>query len=93
MTGLSGAANSERRWTVQVPAGVSQLRIRMSGGTGDADLYVRQGTQPTTATYTCRPYLSGNNEACTHNNPQAGTWHVMVRGYSAYSGVTLVAEY
>ncbi len=93
VTGLSGAANNERRWTVEVPAGVSQLRVRMSGGTGDADLYVRQGAQPTTTTYTCRPYLSGNNETCTQNNPQAGTWHVMVRGYSAYSGVTLVAEY
>ena len=93
VTGLSGAANSERRWTVQVPSGVSQLRVRMSGGSGDADLYVRQGAQPTTSSYTCRPYLTGNNEACTLNNPQAGTWHVLVRGYSAYSGVSLVAEY
>ena len=28
----------------------------MSGGTGDADLYVRAGSKPTTSTYDCRPY-------------------------------------
>ena len=34
----------------------------MAGGSGDADLYVRYGSQPTTSSYTCRPYLNGNNE-------------------------------
>lgn len=93
VTGLSGAAGNERRWTIQVPAGRSQLRIVMSGGTGDADLYVRQGSAPTTSTYNCRPYRAGNAETCTFNAPAGGTWHVMVRGYSAYSGVSLVATF
>ncbi|WP_343225130.1 S8 family peptidase [Luteimonas sp. MC1750] len=93
VTGLSGAASSERRYTIQVPAGRTQLRVQTSGGTGDADLYVRQGSAPTTTTYTCRPYQGGNNETCTINNPAAGTWHVMVRGYSAYSGLSLVGSY
>nr|WP_235973141.1 PPC domain-containing protein [Luteimonas sp. MC1895] len=93
VTGLSGAASSERRYTIQVPAGRTQLRVQTSGGTGDADLYVRQGSAPTTTTYTCRPYQGGNNETCTISNPAAGTWHVMVRGYSAYSGLSLVGSY
>jgi serine protease len=93
VTGLSGAASSERRYTIQVPAGRSQLRLQISGGSGDADLYVRRGTAPTTSSYDCRPYRTGNSETCTFNNPQAGTWHVLVRGYSAYSGVTLLGTY
>lgn len=93
VTGLSGAASSERRYTIQVPAGRSQLRVQMSGGTGDADLYLRQGSAPTTTSYTCRPYQGGNNETCTINSPAAGTWHVMVRGYNTYSGVSLVGSY
>ena len=36
----------------------------MSGGSGDADLYTRFGSQPTTSSYDCRPYASGNNESC-----------------------------
>ena len=93
VTGLSGSANTERRYTIQVPAGRSQLQLQMSGGTGDADLYVRQGSAPTTTTYSCRPYRTGNSETCTFNSPAAGTWHVMVRGYSTFSGVSLVGSY
>ncbi|WP_208543213.1 S8 family peptidase [Marilutibacter alkalisoli] len=90
---ISGASGSETRYTFTVPSGASGLTIATSGGSGDADLYVRYGSAPTTGSYDCRPYLNGNNETCSFNNPQAGTWHVMVRGYTAYSGVSLVASY
>ncbi|QCO68251.1 peptidase S8 [Luteimonas yindakuii] len=93
VTGLSGAASSSRTWTFNVPAGASNLSFAMSGGTGDADLYVRRGAAPTTSVYDCRPYRTGNNESCTFASPQSGTWHVTVRGYSAYSGVSLVGNY
>ena len=93
VTGLSGAANSTRSYTINVPAGATNLQFAMSGGSGDADLYVRRGAAPTTAAYDCRPYLTGNNETCTFAAPQAGTWHVTVRGYSAYSGVSLRGSY
>ncbi len=90
---LSGATGSERRYIVAVPAGASNLQIRISGGSGDADLYVRFGQAPTTSAYDCRPYLNGNNETCTVASPQTGTYHVLLRGYSSYSGVTLVASW
>ena len=93
VTGLGAASGASLSYTVEVPAGRSQLRVAISGGSGDADLYVRQGSAPTDTTYTCRPYLSGNNETCTINNPAAGTWHVRVKGYSTFSGVTLNAQY
>jgi len=67
--------------------------VRISGGSGDADLYTRQGSRPTTATYACRPYLDGNTETCTQANTVAGDYYVMVRGYAAYSGLTLIASY
>ena len=44
---------------------------------------------PTTSTYDCRPYNSGNTEDCTFNSPSSGTYHIMVRAYSTYSGVTV----
>ena len=93
VTGISGAASSEQRWTINVPSGATNLVIAQSGGTGDADLYVRQGSAPTTSSYTCRPYLGGNNETCTIAAPVAGVYHVMVRGYSAFSGVSLTGSY
>ncbi|HEX4872994.1 MAG TPA: S8 family peptidase [Nevskiaceae bacterium] len=93
VTGLSGAAGTELRFTLQVPSGASNLSFQMSGGSGDADLYVRFGTAPTTTSYDCRPYLGGNAETCTFATPQVGTYHVMVRGYSSFSGVSLVGSY
>ena len=79
-------------YSVAIPSGTTKLVVQTSGGTGDADLYVRAGSAPTTSTYTCRPYLSGNTETCTFNNPTAGsTYYFNVRAYSAYSGVNLKA--
>ncbi|NQZ11774.1 MAG: pre-peptidase C-terminal domain-containing protein, partial [Algicola sp.] len=88
-TNLSGAANSKKYYSTVVSSGSSKLTVTMSGGTGDADLYVRKGSKPTESQYKCRPYKNGNNETCTVNNPGADTWHVGVFGYSAYSGVSL----
>jgi hypothetical protein len=92
-TDLSGSAGSWRHYTVSVPSGRSKLVARITGGSGDADLYVRYGAQPTETAWTCRPYLNGNEETCSINNPSAGTWYVSIRGYSSYSGVTLTAAH
>ncbi|MET1257435.1 M20/M25/M40 family metallo-hydrolase, partial [Aliikangiella maris] len=78
-----------KHYTQELAAGYSSLTVEISGGTGDADLYVRHGTQPTSSSYDCRPYKNGNSELCTFNNPASGTWHISLYGYSATSGVTL----
>ncbi|GAB3731473.1 hypothetical protein GCM10028862_11550 [Luteimonas pelagia] len=93
VSGLSGASGSEVFYKIAVPSGATNLSIVTSGGSGDADLYVRQGSQPTTSAYDCRPYKSGNNETCTFATPQSGDWYVMLRGYSSYSGMTLTASF
>lgn len=93
VTGLAAASGASLNYTVNVPAGSAQLRVAISGGSGDADLYLRQGSAPTDTVYTCRPYLSGNNETCTVNSPTAGTWYVRVKAYSTFSGVTVNAQY
>lgn len=93
VTGLSGAANSELVYTLEVPEGATDLSFSMSGGSGDADLYVKFASEPTSNSYDCRPYLGGNNETCNISTAQAGTYYVKIIGYSAYSGVSLQADY
>lgn len=88
--GLSGAQGSERRFTFTVPSGATGASFSIAGGGGDADLYLRRGAPPTTSTWHYRPYLDGNDETVDVPAQVApGTWHVLVRGYSPYSGVTL----
>lgn len=89
---ISGATNSEQFFTFDVPANKAEVSFNITGGSGDADLYIQQGTKPSKSSYSCRPYKNGNEETCTVNNPTAGTWHVMVHGYQAFSGVSLKAQ-
>jgi serine protease len=92
-TGLSGAAGTQANFTLAVPAGATSLSFNMSGGSGDADMYVKFGSAPTTSSYDCRPYANGNNESCPVTNAQVGTYHVMIRAFSAYSSVSLIGSY
>jgi Zn-dependent metalloprotease len=93
LSSLSGATGSWTYYKITVPASQTSLKITMSGGTGDADLYVKLGSQPTSTSYTYRPYLSGNNESVSVTNPTAGDWYIGINGYAAYSGVSLNATY
>ena len=89
---LSATRGNWVREVIDVPAGISTMTIKISGGSGDADLYVKEGSAPTSGwfgSYDCRPYLNGNEETCTFTNPGQGEWHIGVRAYSTFSGVTL----
>ncbi|MEH0020174.1 MAG: PPC domain-containing protein [Desulfobacter sp.] len=93
VTGLSASQGYWLHYEIDVPSGASNLEMAISGGSGDADIYTRFGSQPTTSSYDCRPYESGNNEECTVASPQTGTYYIGIRAYSTFSNVTLVASY
>lgn len=92
-TNISGASGSETYFSIEIPAGATDLSFQISGGSGDADLYVRFGAEPTLSSYDCRPWANGNAESCPFASPSAGTYYVMIQGYSAYSGLSLVASF
>jgi hypothetical protein len=92
-TSLSASSGNWVYKTFAVASGASTLTVNMSGGTGDADLYLRYGSNPTTSSYTCRPYKYGNTESCTVSSPTSGNWKIGIRAYSTYSGVTVTAAY
>ena len=93
VSGLSGSSGQSLNFTLAVPAGASNLVFSMSGGSGDADLYVKFGSAPTDSSWDCRPYRAGNSESCSFASPSAGTYHVRIKGYSAFSGVSIVGNY
>ncbi|MEO7066147.1 MAG: pre-peptidase C-terminal domain-containing protein [Rhodanobacter sp.] len=93
VTGLHATKGKAVNYTIVVPAGATNLNLAISGGTGDADMYVKLGSAPTTSSYDCRPYVAGNTESCTAAAPTAGTYYIMVRAYASYTGVTLTGSY
>ncbi len=77
---------------VNVAAGAERLVVRIAGGSGDADLYLKWGEAPTTVEGAdCAPYLVGNDEECIVDSPTAGTWHIAIRAYRPFDGVRLTA--
>jgi leucyl aminopeptidase len=93
VTGLAGATGSNTYFTMVVPAGATNLRFVTSGGSGDLDLYARFGSQPTTTVRDCASESGTNAETCTIATASAGTYHVLVYGFAAYSGATLTGSF
>ena len=93
VTGINQTAGNAVNYTMVVPAGATNVTFTMSGGTGDADMYVKLGSAPTDSSYDCRPYKSGNAEACTFASSTGGTYYIRLKAYSAFSGVSLIGNY
>ena len=98
VTGLSGSSGSpteEQFFKLTVPAGASQVVFSTSGAVnaGEADLFVKRGTEPSQLTFDCRSNRADSNQSCTINSPAAGDYFVMVRALFSYSGVTLLGHF
>ncbi|MFT5756502.1 MAG: serine protease [Alteromonadaceae bacterium] len=88
---LAGAKDSESLYFIDVSDSNKRVVVNMSGGSGDADLYVKRGAEPTTSDYDCRPFEGGNNESCDVNLDSPELVYIKLIGYSQFSGVELVA--
>lgn len=95
VSNLSASSPNALRFSFVVPSGASNLNITLSGGSGDADLYVRRGSMPVAdgSSWDCRPFLLGNNESCTAASPTAGTYFMLVAAAQNFAGAQLVASY
>lgn len=91
-TASGTVAGGEWRHYGPFSAAAGELRVVVTG-TGDPDLYVRYGAQPTTTSYTCRPYLDGADESCVRTLTGPTQVHVSVRGYAASSTFQLAVTY
>ena len=90
---IAGSTGAMAYYSLVVPAGKTSLNFATSGGTGDADLFVRYGAMPTTAVADYASESATSAESIDIANPQPGTWYVMVYAWSSISGVSLKGEY
>lgn len=89
---LSAARNAQVNYSYAKPAGATGMRFQTSGGTGDADMYVKFGSPPTVNSYDCRSEGATTAESCTITAAQSGTYYVMINAYAAYSGMSFTAS-
>lgn len=91
-TKLSASRGEDIVYTMQVPEDASNIRFEISGGTGDADLYVKFNALATDDAYDCRPFAPGNNEVCNGANA-GGTYSIRLKAYRSFAGVSLIGSY
>ncbi|WP_295972984.1 S8 family peptidase [uncultured Xanthomonas sp.] len=92
MGNLSLKAGTSLYYQITVPAGTSALTLALSGGSGNADLYLRAGALPTDTAYGCRSVAAGTTERCTLTLP-AGLYYVRIKAVTAVAGVSATASY
>ncbi|HEX8395783.1 MAG TPA: M6 family metalloprotease domain-containing protein, partial [Longimicrobium sp.] len=90
VAGISGTVGSDRLFRIAVPEGATSLGVSTSGGTGNANLYVRRGAPPLPAD--CLSVSGSSTEFCGFLNPAAGDWYILVRTEGSYTGLTLTAS-
>lgn len=79
---------------VYVPKGVTSLRIRSQGGTGNADLYVNSlGSWATREYHNYRSTNAGNSETVLVNYPPEGYLYISLYGVTEAQGVSVSVEY
>ncbi|MCX4029809.1 pre-peptidase C-terminal domain-containing protein [Endozoicomonas sp. SM1973] len=87
------SSGKSRYYFIYFPKGAKHLDLSLSGGRGNADLYIRLPGWPSRNRYGYRSVSSGNNERIRLSNlPQNRYYHIMVDAVSSYSGVTLQAK-
>ena len=91
VTGISLATNASKTYTIDVPAGKTSLTMKLSGGTGDGDIYSKLGGAPTITVYDKKSDGTTNTETITLSAPTAGKYYILVNAYAAVSGASLVA--
>ncbi|MEV0534756.1 collagenase [Kitasatospora sp. NPDC050463] len=78
---------------LSLPAGVRQLTITTSGGSGNADLYYGGSNWATTGSYQAKSTNAGNGETLTITNPPSGWVYFSLYAQQGFSGVTVTTQY
>jgi hypothetical protein len=94
LQGALSAGNTSDAWSFAVPVGTVALRVAQNAGeqgSADFDLYVKQGSAPTTTSFDCKADGSTQYGFCEFANPTAGTWHVLVNRFSGSADYQVTA--
>ncbi len=84
--------SQNRYYKIYIPVKTSTLTVR-TVGSGDIDLYIQSGKQPSIKINSCASDSENSTERCVISNPGSGDWHILVYGYAPTSHVTLTATY
>jgi hypothetical protein len=80
-------------YKLAVPTGAKNLTFKLSGGTGDGNIYLKFGSAPTTSSFELKSDGSSYTETITVASPKVGTHYLLLSAYSNVSNTSLVANH
>ncbi len=91
---LSANRNQWVYRVLDIPENIARLEAELTGGSGNADLYLKLGDEPSNRDYDCRSRNADNEENCIIETPGTGQWYIGIRGNrSSFNDVTLNWHY
>ncbi|GAA0745678.1 PPC domain-containing protein [Ideonella azotifigens] len=93
---VSDGGDTKRFYTIDVPEGAGSLTVSVTGGSGDADMWMAAAGKPVSKMhYDCYTGAEGNNDVCTFYNPKPGRYTVMLSSIyiGGYTDAQLLASY
>ena len=96
LEGLQGDKGQDYYYSVLVPPGKDKLVIDLERSDyqsdNDADLFVSFEEKPTSIEAQCQSKTYESKEQCSFNNPEAGVYLILVRGYFNFENYQLTAR-
>ena len=96
VTGIALSTGENAIYTITIPENQSILAFRLwsyDDEQGDADIYVRRKSEPTIRYYDAKSNGHTNAELILFQQPEAGTYYLMIDAYRAVKNVSLVAQF
>ncbi|MBD8525667.1 S8 family serine peptidase [Pseudoxanthomonas sp. CAU 1598] len=82
---------SEKHLLIVVPDLSKKLRVEVRGS--HVDLYLQEGSEPSTRRYQCRTYAARGVNYCEIDAPAEGLYHLMAVPQRGFTGATLLSTY
>lgn len=89
---FTGSAGIPTYYTFQAPAGTLSMDIATFGGSGNAELYVRSGVNPTMTDFDCHAAVAGPSQICTVNSNLATPYYIVVNAATPLAGSKIRAN-
>ncbi|BFV56247.1 collagenase [Kitasatospora sp. CMC57] len=92
-TNVSNTVGNYSYFYLYVPAGTASIKVTVSGGTGNADLYYSPTDWATTTHFTQRSVKAGNTEALTISKPPTGYVYLSLFAASNFDKVSISTQF
>ena len=90
---MSGYDGLDQFFKIDVPTGTERLEVDLFDGVGEAELFMRHESAPTSTTFDINSNAPGAGDKIGFNDPTPGVWYILLDSEYVFSGVSIVADF